>query len=519
METLLKHLNIAVLRRSLLVLCGISFLDFIITLLVGLFASNVHYKNYSPFTASWMGFASFIYALFFLLWEKKNLEVGRGMEFMWTSLGAFLALGGLVMILCFSIIREALSAVMSVLWLGTGSLFALVMYMKHANQSSIAAENNVCAGELDIPGEQTHTRSHSARQGSRCNSQCMGFCCKFASSCVVLIFVTVLSFAVVIQAGYSAKSTQPLGTIYDVPIAGDRIVQMHLFCSGPRTSNATFVFEHGAGSNCLAMKGMADELSTAGYRSCIYDRLGYGWTTSYVTSDGSAIPSSGAILMSLLQSAGEKGPFHCVGHSAGATACLEFAIVSDTNIKSVTFLDGYPDLIRAGSFEPGMQNNPGGLVFALGAFAFFVGPSGLTRGSVGASSPDFVPAEYSASLTALYAQSRFWFSQLWDVKSDAGSGDEGYLYPRLNGTRDDRGITTYGRTLQIKVLILPANKTVTTSAGNKGYLYLEQASNYASTISKIPGTLKVAPFGTEHDFPYLKQSMPWTVKQLLMLAN
>jgi hypothetical protein len=285
------------------------------------------------------------------------------------------------------------------------------------------------------------------------------------------------------------------------------------------------------------MKYIADRIADAGYRACVYDRLGYGWTPSHLTmSDASVGTSSAEILSLVLEKAGEKGPYVCVGHSAGADKCLRFAATS-SNVKGIAFLDGYPDIIRAGNFRPGKFKPNPAMVNALKLFTLFLGSTGLTRGMVGRTEASFAsPSLVNANL-ANYAQNRFWFAQYWDVAADVGSGDNGYTFKLLNGTQTDKGIVTYGRNLNVTVGVFPAYVTVTPvncttkpddfcCQGAKDTpmcldivqdkaIYLEQANLYANSIGIQPGVMQVAPAGSDHGYPYSLPHADWLVSTLL----
>jgi pimeloyl-ACP methyl ester carboxylesterase len=311
-------------------------------------------------------------------------------------------------------------------------------------------------------------------------------------------------------------------------------IKMHLYCAGTKGSNRTWVFEHGGGSNSVALKYVADELGKRGYRACTYDRLGYGWTPSFVTRiNGSPAEGDESLLLKLLAAGGEAGPFICVGHSAGAEKCLRLAIAS-SQVTAIGFVDGYPDLVRPAYDRKGNFNG-GALVAVLKMFAFLIGPTGFTRGMFGAAPPDFVPKDFSAAFTSLYAQNRYWFSQLWDVAADATSGDT-FVYKSLQGSRNSTtGLISYGKTLNIKVGIFPADATVTgwncssspvpkcctdtseacTNFINERKTYNDQSLLYAETIGVNPGVRTVSPAGTDHGYPYTGTGADWLVSQLI----
>jgi hypothetical protein len=287
------------------------------------------------------------------------------------------------------------------------------------------------------------------------------------------------------------------------------------------------------------MVGLQQEfVSQHGFRACVYDRLGYGWTQTLVTrntlDDGS--PDAGEVLSRLLAAAGEVGPFACVGHSMGAAVCARFA-VHDSQVKAVVSLDGYPDIIRAGMFRPGVYdpNTPGPAVLPV---AFFTGAPGLTRGIVGGAPSNFVPQELRNAYTYLYGQERFWLAQYWDVKADVGSTEAGaYVYALAAGAYQDNasGFVYYNEPLgnDVTVLWIPAKATVNSTC-NEEYeyndyccseigaptdicrnnvvdssFYLEQAWLYATTLAKSEGHVVVAPDGSSHGFVWEAEFVPW----------
>lgn len=229
----------------------------------------------------------------------------------------------------------------------------------------------------------------------RCNCSCCACascrpcctsCCTGRNWLIVfgLFLLAVFAIGFTVQAGLAAtefKSYPAPGRIYSVS-AGSFTVQMHLFCQG--AGNTTVVFEHGGGASSVAGDGLMSELRMRGVRTCQYDRLGYGWTPSLVQRGGPN-PTSGELLLNLLEVANEaSSPMICVGHSAGAAACLEFAIAianrtAPLRLFGVVMLDGYPDLVRAGSF-PGGRQSINVILESLRGFAVMFGPTGLSRG-------------------------------------------------------------------------------------------------------------------------------------------
>jgi len=239
------------------------------------------------------------------------------------------------------------------------------------------------------------------------------------------------------------------------------------------------VFEHGGGASSVAGDGLMSELRMRGVRTCQYDRLGYGWTPSLVQRGGPN-PTSGELLLNLLEVANEaSSPMICVGHSAGAAACLEFAIAianrtAPLRLFGVVMLDGYPDLVRAGSF-PGGRQSINVILESLRGFAVMFGPTGLSRGMLGTASPFFTPASSIGPYQALYHQTRFWLAQYYDVLGDTGA----LICSRLGGSAcpDARGVFNFSTVdgppfRSLRVLHIPAaaiNQTLTCAPNSTEY--------------------------------------------------
>lgn len=119
------------------------------------------------------------------------------------------------------------------------------------------------------------------------------------------------------------------GTLYDV---GGR--RLHLDCTG--TGSPTVVLENGLGSTSPNWARV-----TAGVgpttRVCAYDRAGQGWSDDIgATQDALAIAAD---LHTLLDRAGESGPYVLVGHSAGGTYAMTFAARYPDEVAGMVLLD------------------------------------------------------------------------------------------------------------------------------------------------------------------------------------
>ena len=119
------------------------------------------------------------------------------------------------------------------------------------------------------------------------------------------------------------------GTLYDV--GGHRL---HLNCSG--TGSPTVVLENGLGATSLTWTRITAEVSRT-TRVCAYDRAGQGW------SDDAGGPQDGlavaADLHTLLERAGEPGPYVLVGHSAGGAYVMTYAAQYPEEVAGMVLLD------------------------------------------------------------------------------------------------------------------------------------------------------------------------------------
>ena len=490
----------------------------------GYTAAGVHYEYNTIITPSFICLGGFLFCVIFLAWYRLEESRGKASTLAIIIMGGMQAVGGFTSFIAFMIVPgEVTSAVTVLLWILSGSII-----LHHGLDKRVRLRAKVVGGD--------------AEPMSRCKCITL-WSCRFLIIIAVL-FIVILVASFIVNAVLVARDTwiEPLGSIYTVQAAGGLSLRMHLACSGDKTStNITWVFEHGGGANSVSMKGLADIVSrTAGARTCVYDRLGYGSTPSQVTlSNRSNLDSTGELLTKLLTTAGEVGPFNCVGHSAGAAACLDFAIFN-TDVVGVGFLDGYPDVIRAGSFRPGnFSDESSTAVTITGVAGLLVGSNGLLRGAVGDPGEDFARPDLEDAYEAGYAQSRFWFSQFWDLKADAGSGAEAGLYLKTNGAVLNTSLIDYGNNLDVSILVIPAHTTVTDIDCNlpenseefccgdnedsercqdlafDRAFYRNQAALYASTIPTTPGVVSVAPSGSEHGFPYSKFHIDWTANELI----
>jgi pimeloyl-ACP methyl ester carboxylesterase len=119
------------------------------------------------------------------------------------------------------------------------------------------------------------------------------------------------------------------GTLYDV--GGHRL---HLNCSG--SGSPTVVLENGLGEMSLIWSRITADLSST-TRVCSYDRAGQGWSDDATgPQDGLAVASD---LHTVLERAGESGPYVLVGHSAGGTYAMVYAAQYPDEVAGMVLLD------------------------------------------------------------------------------------------------------------------------------------------------------------------------------------
>jgi len=110
--------------------------------------------------------------------------------------------------------------------------------------------------------------------------------------------------------------------------------KLHINCTG--TGSPTVVLEPGLGEPSTAMAWIAPDVA-ATTRVCVYDRAGRGWSESAGNAqDGDEVATD---LHTLLDRAGEDGPYVLAGHSAGGLYVLDFARLYPDDVAGVALLD------------------------------------------------------------------------------------------------------------------------------------------------------------------------------------
>jgi pimeloyl-ACP methyl ester carboxylesterase len=129
----------------------------------------------------------------------------------------------------------------------------------------------------------------------------------------------------------------------DFPMAGRLIDvgghRLHIHCTG--SGSPTVVLEPGLGEMSSGMAWIAPDVATT-TRVCVYDRAGRGWSES--ASGPQDALATATDLHTLLERAGEPGPYVLAGHSAGGLYVLSFAHLYPEQVAGVVLLDSmHPD--------------------------------------------------------------------------------------------------------------------------------------------------------------------------------
>jgi pimeloyl-ACP methyl ester carboxylesterase len=132
-----------------------------------------------------------------------------------------------------------------------------------------------------------------------------------------------------VQSSLDRSTDAMPGQLYDV--GGHRL---HLNCTG--AGSPTVVLENGLGETSAHWAWITRSVA-ADTRVCAYDRAGQGWSEdSAGARDGTAIAAD---LHTLLQRAGEPGPYVLVGHSVGGPYVLTYAQRYPEDVAGLVLLD------------------------------------------------------------------------------------------------------------------------------------------------------------------------------------
>jgi pimeloyl-ACP methyl ester carboxylesterase len=112
---------------------------------------------------------------------------------------------------------------------------------------------------------------------------------------------------------------------------------MHIHCTG--SGSPTVVID--AGNNCFSLEWTAiQEALQTTTRVCTFDRAGYGWSAAGPSPrDGETVVAE---LHTLLQAAGEPGPYVMVGHSLGGMHARLYTARYPDEVTGLVLVDTAP---------------------------------------------------------------------------------------------------------------------------------------------------------------------------------
>lgn len=153
---------------------------------------------------------------------------------------------------------------------------------------------------------------------------------------LALTILILLLLCVLASAAYNVLYVHHLAKVYPVPGTFYSIngYQMHLYCTG--TGSPAVVLEGGRGADWLYWQKVQPELAKT-TRVCSYDRAGLGWSDPQPGARDAI--HIAAQLHSLLQQAGEAGPFVMAGASAGGFYVRQYVATYPAEIAGVVFVD------------------------------------------------------------------------------------------------------------------------------------------------------------------------------------
>jgi pimeloyl-ACP methyl ester carboxylesterase len=216
--------------------------------------------------------------------------------------------------------------------------------------------------------------------------------------------------------------------------------RINMRCAGH--GSPTVLLEAGFGGYSQAWWRVQPEVAKL-TRVCAYDRAGYGFSDPGPTPrDGAAIARD---LDEALRSAGEKGPFIVVGHSAGALYARLFAVRRVKDVQGLVLLDPTVERIAAPGARDGLDGTRRRLLRCLEVSKIAPQPP-----------PDdprwdgCVPARADARVQALRFRPATWEIQLSELNEIFGHTSE--------EARRTRGLLNY-----VPVYVLTASETAAAS--------------------------------------------------------
>ena len=220
------------------------------------------------------------------------------------------------------------------------------------------------------------------------------------SSAVAIIAMSVTSAGIASattppSSAPSSGPPQPPGELVDVDGHA-----MHLNCTGE--GSPTVVLDTGLGDSSVNVLPVQDSIASF-TRVCSYDRAGYGWS-----EPGPEPRTSEQIvgeLATLLEAAGESGPYVLAGHSFGGLNMILFAAEHPDDVAGVVLIDSsHPEQTAALAEAPTVLAVQDAEIAGLGELATAVEAGEVTAADVVANAPADLPDDLRETWAQLFVQ-------------------------------------------------------------------------------------------------------------------
>jgi len=247
----------------------------------------------------------------------------------------------------------------------------------------------------------------------------------------------------------------------------------------------------GGGTGSFSFFGLQAELATLGWRSCSYDRAGYGWSQLAPFGE-SSVTNTRDRLRYLLDREGEAGPFVFAGHSAGVEMVQVLAAWYGNATAGIVAMDGYPNYLRLQGVDQADIDADTVRVCAALQTARVFEANGLVRAVSGASGGDFTPPSEAARYASTYNTGRAWTAQFTDYCRWAGPSATEWLSSAgaANPMTPWKGLKWPLLPAGTSALLLPAGGTVgagSSAVGSSASVYWQTMLQYNATLV-APGT-------------------------------
>ena len=210
-------------------------------------------------------------------------------------------------------------------------------------------DDNVSASHpLMFSFKMSVNREKPKKRNNSCLLNCVKYTCLFGVNSVLrivsIVILLLLAFGAVNLANIVNISKRGRMVKVKLNDGSERVQKIHLICDGPKESNqsSTFIFESDFSHNYADFSDIQTYMTQLGRRSCIFDKPGLGFS-DYLFKDQKNVST---FYHNFMQSIGEQPPYIFVGWGGGGSIIYQYARDHPEMVKSLTFLDVFPDGIE-----------------------------------------------------------------------------------------------------------------------------------------------------------------------------